>query len=77
MADDYSRIDKWDGMEESHEEIASSHASPPIPQWQIDELRRRKELRQDSDDWGTTWEVVKQRLLERRLDDDGANRPGN
>jgi putative addiction module component (TIGR02574 family) len=51
--------DLWDS-------IARSNAQLPVPQWQKDELARRKARYLRNPDSGDTWEQVKQSILQPR-----------
>lgn len=51
--------DLWDSIARSNEEI-------PIPQWQKDELRRRKQNFLQNPDSGQTWDQVKTDILQLR-----------
>jgi putative addiction module component (TIGR02574 family) len=64
-----STADKLQLVEDLWDDIAADDEPVPVPQWQIDELRRRKTLHQDGDNWGSTWEDVQQRIQERRLNE--------
>jgi putative addiction module component (TIGR02574 family) len=72
MTNDFSYLfqlpiaDKLQLVEDLWDDIAASGEPLPVPQWQIDELRKRSQLHQDSDDWGSTWEDVQQRIQQRR-----------
>jgi putative addiction module component, TIGR02574 family len=72
MTNDFSYLfqlptaDKLQLVEDLWDDIAASDDPLPVPQWQIDELRKRSQLHQDSDDWGSTWEEVQQRIQQRR-----------
>lgn len=72
MTNDFSYLfqlptaDKLQLVEDLWDDIAASDDPLPVPQWQIDELRKRSQLHQDSDDWGSTWEEVQQRIQRRR-----------
>jgi putative addiction module component (TIGR02574 family) len=73
MSNDFSYLfrlptaDKLQLVEDLWDNIAASDEPLPVPQWQIDELRKRSQLHQDSDDCGSTWEDVQQRIQQRRL----------
>ncbi len=54
----------WDG-------IARSNAELPVPQWQKDELERRKQNFVRNPDSCQTWECVKTELLELRRKESG------
>jgi len=49
--------DLWDSIARSNEEV-------PIPQWQRDELARRKRNFLRNPDSGLTWSQVKQEILQ-------------
>ena len=51
--------DLWDS-------IARTNAGLPIPQWQKDELDRRKRHYRENPDSGRTWGQVKQEILQSR-----------
>ena len=51
--------DLWDG-------IARSNANLPVPQWQKDELARRKARYLQHPDSGETWDQVKRSILQAR-----------
>lgn len=48
--------DLWDSIARSHDEL-------PVPQWQKDELDRRKERYRRNPDSGLSWEEVKQSIF--------------
>lgn len=52
-------------VEDLWDSIARSNASLPVPQWQKDELARRKRNFLKNPDSGETWEQVKQSILRR------------
>jgi putative addiction module component (TIGR02574 family) len=49
----------WDSLDNSLEDV-------PIPEWQKEELDRRKASSRDNPDAGMTWEEAKARITERR-----------
>jgi len=53
-------------VEDLWDSIARSNASVPIPQWQKDELDRRKKNYLRNPDSGLTWDNVKQDILQSR-----------
>lgn len=73
MSADYSHLfelptaEKLQLVEDLWDDIAASDEPLPLPQWQIDELRRRKALRLANPNAGSTWEEVQQRILGRQL----------
>jgi putative addiction module component (TIGR02574 family) len=75
MPADYSYLfdlptaDKLQLVEDLWDDIADSSDSLPVPQWQIDELRRRRALRVANPADGSNWEEVQQRILGRRPHD--------
>jgi putative addiction module component (TIGR02574 family) len=75
MAADFSYLfdlptaEKLQLVEDLWDDIAASEEPLPIPQWQIDELRRRKAVRMANPMDGSTWEEVQERILGQRLND--------
>ena len=53
-------------VEDLWDSIARSNAEIPIPQWQIDELDRRKQNYLRNPDSGRTWDEVKEGILQSR-----------
>ena len=53
-------------VEDLWDSIARSNAEVPIPQWQKDELARRKRNYLQNPDSGRTWDQVKQDILQSR-----------
>ena len=53
-------------VEDLWNSIARSNAEIPIPQWQIDELDRRKQNYLRNPDSGRTWDEVKEDILQSR-----------
>jgi len=53
-------------VEDLWDSIARSNAEIPIPQWQIDELDRRKQNYLRNPDSGRTWDEVKEDILQSR-----------
>ena len=53
-------------VEDLWDSIARSNADVPIPQWQKDELARRKRRYLQNPDSGHTWDRVKQDILQSR-----------
>ena len=53
-------------VEELWDSIARSNADIAIPQWQKDELERRKQNYLRKPDLGRTWDQVKQDILQAR-----------
>ena len=53
-------------VEDLWDSIARSNAEMPIPQWQKDELGRRKRKYLQNPDSGLTWDQVKQDILQSR-----------
>ena len=53
-------------VEDLWDSIARSNAEVPIPQWQKDELDRRKRNYLQNPDSGRTWDQVKQDILRSR-----------
>ncbi|MFO7870256.1 MAG: addiction module protein [Kiritimatiellia bacterium] len=53
-------------VEDLWDSIARSNAEIPIPQWQKDELDRRKQNYLRNPDSGQTWNQVKQDILRSR-----------
>ena len=51
-------------VEDLRDSIARSNAEIPIPQWQKDELARRKRNYLRNPDSGSTWDQVKRELLQ-------------
>lgn len=53
-------------VEDLWDSIARSNANLPVPQWQKDELARRKKRYLRNPDSGETWGRVKQSILQPR-----------
>jgi putative addiction module component (TIGR02574 family) len=53
-------------VEDLWDSIARSNANLPVPQWQKDELGRRKERYRQNPGSGETWDQVKQSILQPR-----------
>jgi putative addiction module component (TIGR02574 family) len=53
-------------VEDLWDSIARSNANLPVPQWQKDELARRKRNYRQNPDSGESWEQVKQSILMRK-----------
>ena len=53
-------------VEDLWNSIARSNASLPIPQWQKDELARRKQRYLQNPDSGVPWDQVKRSILQPR-----------
>lgn len=53
-------------VEDLWDSIARSNANLPVPQWQKEELTRRKERYLRNPDSGETWNQVKQSILPTR-----------
>jgi len=53
-------------VEDLWDSIARSNAEIPIPQWQRDELDRRKQNYLRNPDSGRTWDEVKEDILQSR-----------
>ena len=53
-------------VEDLWDSIARSNAEIPMPQWQIDELDRRKQNYLRNPDSGRTWDEVKEDILQSR-----------
>jgi len=53
-------------VEDLWDSIARSNANLSVPQWQKDELARRKNRYLQNPDSGETWEQVKHSILQRR-----------
>lgn len=53
-------------VEDLWDSIARSNAELPVPQWQKDELTRRKQAFLQNPQSGKTWEQVKQSILQRK-----------
>ncbi len=51
-------------VEDLWDSIARSNAEVPIPQWQKDELNRRKQNYLRNTNSGRTWDQVKQSILQ-------------
>ena len=51
-------------VEDLWDSIGSSNAEVPIPQWQKDELNRRKQNYLQNPDSGQTWDQVKKDILQ-------------
>jgi putative addiction module component (TIGR02574 family) len=49
-------------VEDLWDDIAASGEPLPVPQWQVDELRRRKQLRSQDTLSGSSWEDVQDRV---------------
>ena len=52
-------------VEDLWDSIARSNADLPVPQWQKDELARRKTRHLQNPRSGKTWDQVKQAILQR------------
>jgi putative addiction module component (TIGR02574 family) len=72
MSTDYSHLfdlstaDKLRIVEDLWDDIAAGAEPIPLPQWQIDELRRRKQLRKNCEVTGSSWEDVQRRVREQK-----------
>jgi putative addiction module component (TIGR02574 family) len=53
-------------VEDLWDSIARSNANLPVPQWQKDELARRKRNYRQNPDSGGSWEQVKQSILRQK-----------
>ena len=53
-------------VEDLWDSIARSNADLPVPQWQKDELDRRKKNFRHNPDSGLTWDQVKRDILQAR-----------
>ena len=53
-------------VEDLWDSIARSNAILPVPQWQKDELARRKRNYRQNPKSGETWDQVKQAVLKRK-----------
>lgn len=53
-------------VEDLWDSIALSNAKLPVPQWQKDELARRKDRYLENPDSGETWDQVKRTILQSR-----------
>ena len=53
-------------VEDLWDSIARSNATPPVLQWQKDELARRKQRYPQNPDSGHTWDQVKRSILQAR-----------
>ena len=53
-------------VEDLWDSIARSNAAIPMPQWQKDELTRRRQNYLQNPDSGTSWEQAKQDILRSR-----------
>jgi putative addiction module component (TIGR02574 family) len=53
-------------VEDLWDSIAKSNANLPVPQWQKDELARRKRNYRQNPQSGESWEQVKQSILGRK-----------
>jgi putative addiction module component (TIGR02574 family) len=62
---DLPTADKLKLVEDLWDDIAAGTDPLPIPPWQVDELRRRKQLRSDDKLRGSNWEEVRQRVRDR------------
>jgi putative addiction module component (TIGR02574 family) len=51
-------------VEDLWDSIARSNAELPLPQWQKDELDRRKQNYLENADTGQTWDQVKRDILQ-------------
>jgi putative addiction module component (TIGR02574 family) len=51
-------------VEDLWDSLARSNADLPMPQWQKDELNRRKQNYLQNPDSGRTWDEVKQSILQ-------------
>lgn len=50
--------DLWDSLEDDQDTI-------PIPDWHVEELKRRLEAYRADPDAGSTWDEVRERILKR------------
>ena len=62
----FSIVERVQIVEDLWDSIARSNANLPVPQWQKDELTRRKERYLRNPDSGETWDQVKQSILQPR-----------
>jgi len=53
-------------VEDLWDSIARSNAELPVPQWQKDELARRKRNHRQNPQSAKTWDQVKQSILQRQ-----------
>ncbi len=53
-------------VEDLWDSIVRSNANLPVPQWQKDELARRKRNYRQNPDSGESWAQVKQSILRRK-----------
>jgi putative addiction module component (TIGR02574 family) len=53
-------------VEDLWDSIARSNARLPVPQWQKDELARRKKRYLQNPDSGETWDQVRRAILQSR-----------
>ena len=53
-------------VEDLWDSIARSNANLPVPQWQKDELARRKKRYLQNPNSGETWDEVKRSILQAR-----------
>ena len=53
-------------VEDLWDSIAQSNANLPLPQWQKDELARRKKRYLQNPGAGETWDQVKQAILQQQ-----------
>jgi putative addiction module component (TIGR02574 family) len=53
-------------VEDLWDSIARSNAELPVPQWQKDELARRKQRYLQQPEFGETWDQVKRSILQPR-----------
>lgn len=53
-------------VEDLWDSIVRSNANLPVPQWQKDELARRKKRYQQNPDTGETWDQVERSILQQR-----------
>jgi putative addiction module component (TIGR02574 family) len=58
-----SMSEKLQLVEDLWDNIATSEEPLPVPQWQIDELRRRKAMRLENPETGSSWEDVRSQII--------------
>jgi putative addiction module component (TIGR02574 family) len=62
---DLSPSEKLQLVEDLWDDLASTPSDVPLPQWQVEELARRKENLMANPASGLAWDVVKQRIRSR------------
>ncbi|MDD2710656.1 MAG: addiction module protein [Verrucomicrobiae bacterium] len=64
--EELSVLERVQLVEDLWDSIARSNANLPVPQWQKDELDRRKQAYRQNPGSGESWEQVKQSILRQK-----------